>query len=172
MADTPKYFFLNLQCAQINGNSQKAGHLKWMEVDSWNFHMTQPAKPVVGGGSPKGAMATGTFHFEQKHAGPMIFTNVSTANHIVGPAQFDALRGGLQQGSATGAPPLKPYLTLQFWDFAIVGRDLQGGSAIKDESITFAFSKVSLGYAQVLNGVMQSMTTKTYNQKEPTNPVT
>jgi hypothetical protein len=134
--------------------------------------MTQPAKPVVGGGAPKGAMATGTFHFEQKHAGPQIFINVATANHIAGPAQFDALRGGLTQGSAIGAPPLKPYLTLQFWDFAIVGRDISGGSGIKDESITFAFSKVSLGYAQVLNGVMQGMVTKTYDQKSPTSPVT
>ena len=116
-------------------------------------------------------MATGTFHFEQKHAGPMIFISTSTAAHIAGPAQFDAMRGGITQASAGGQNPLAPYLTLMFYDFAIVGRDLQGGSGIKDESITFAFSKVSLGYAQVLNGAMQQMNSKTYDQKAPTNPV-
>jgi type VI protein secretion system component Hcp len=154
-----------LQCAGITGNCQKTAHLQWLEVDSWSFSLTQPAMPVVGGGAPKGAMATGSFHFDQKHSGPMIFQNVSTANHIAGPAEFDAERGGMAQASGVGTSPTKPYLILQFWDFAIVGRDLQGGSGQKDESITFAFSKVSLGYAQVLNGTMQGTVTKTYDQK-------
>ena len=72
--NTPKYFYLNLQCAGIIGNCQKQAYFQWIEVDSWSFSMTQPAQPVVGGGAPKGSMATGTFSFSMKHAGPQIST--------------------------------------------------------------------------------------------------
>ena len=166
MAETPKYFYLNLQCAGITGNCQKQAHLKWIEVDSWSFTMNQPAAPVVGGGSPKGTMATGSFSFSQKHAGPQVFKNVASANHIAGPAEFDAERGGITQGSATGTSPTKPYLVLNFSDFAIVSRSLGGDSGQKTENISLAFSTVSLGYAQVLNGTLQGMVTKTYDQKQ------
>jgi type VI protein secretion system component Hcp len=166
MADTPKYFYLNLQCAGITGNCQKQAHLKWLEIDSWSFSMTQPAQPVVGGGAPKGTMATGSFSFTMKHAGPQVFKNVAQANHIAGPAEFDAERGGITQGSAINTSPTKPYLVLQFSDFAIVGRNLGGDSGQKIERITLAFSTVSLGYAQVVNGTMQGIVTKTYYQKQ------
>jgi type VI protein secretion system component Hcp len=166
MAEQPKYFYLNLQCAGITGNCQKQAHLKWLEVDSWSFSISQQAAPVVGGGSPKGSKATGTFIFTQKHAGPQVFKNVASAAHIAGPAEFDAERGGINQGSAVGTSPTKPYLVLNFSDFAIVGRSLGGDSGQKSETITLAFSTVSLGYAQVVNGVMQGLVTKTYQQKD------
>ena len=54
MADTPKYFFLNLQCAQIIGNSNKIGHQKWLEVDSWNFHMSSQPRRWWAEGRRKG----------------------------------------------------------------------------------------------------------------------
>jgi type VI protein secretion system component Hcp len=166
MAEQPKYFYFNLQSAGITGNCQKIQHLKWLEIDSWSFSLNQPAAPVVGGGSPKGSMATGSFQFSMKHAGPQVFKNVASANHIAGPAEFDAERGGVNQGSAVGTSPTKPYLTLQFSDFAIVSRSLGGDSGQKSENIGIAFSTVSLGYAQVVNGTMQGMVTKTYNQKQ------
>jgi len=160
-----KFFFLNLIPAGVTGQSIKIGHAGWVEVDSWSFSMTQPAQPNVGGGQPKGTMATGSFSFTMKHAGPQIFKNVAQGAHIPGPAQFDAERAGVNQSSATGVKQTGTYLTLKFYDFAIVSRNLGGDSGQKVENISIAFSKVSLGYAQVANGQLKGMTTKTYDQK-------
>lgn len=160
-----KFFFLNLIPAGVIGQSTKVGHQQWIEVDSWSFSMSQPAQPNVGGGQPKGTMATGSFSFSMKHAGPQVFKNVAQGAHIPGPCQFDAERAGIQQTTATGTKQTGTYLTLKFWDFAIVSRNLGGDSGQKNENVSLAFSKVSLGYAQVLNGMLKGMTTKTYDQK-------
>jgi type VI protein secretion system component Hcp len=166
MAEQPKYFYLNLQCAGITGNCQKQNHLKWLELDSWSFSMTQPAQPVVGGGSPKGSMATGTFSFTIKHAGPQIFKQVASGAHIAGPAEFNAERGGVNQGTGTGSNPFGVYFKLLFSDFAIVSRSLGGDSGQKTENISLAFSQVTLGYAQLQGGQLMGMVDKTYNMKQ------
>ena len=160
-----KMFYFDLTKAGINGQSMRTDYLKWIEVDSWNFSMTQPAEPTVGAKRGKGTMATGTFSFSMKHSGPSVFKVVATAGNIPGPATFVAERGGVQVGSAIGANPYKIYLQLTFQDFVITGRDLGGESGQKTESVTISFHQVSLGYAQVKNGQIQPMTTKIYDQK-------
>lgn len=164
--NTPKYFYLNLQAAGIIGNCQKANYLQWIEVDSWSFSMTQPAQPVVGGGAPKGSMATGTFSFSMKHAGPQIFKNVASGAHITGPSQFKAERGGLQQGTAVGGDPYAVYLELDFSDYAITSRNLGGDSGQKQENVSLSFSTVALTYTQLKAGSLGTSTTKTYDVKQ------
>jgi len=160
-----KQFYFDLTAAGINGLSMRSDYPKWIEVDSWSFSMTQPADPAVGARKGKGSMATGTFSFTMKHSGPQVYKNVASGAHIPGPATFVAERAGVQVGSATGKNPNAVYLKLQFSDFALVSQDLGGESGQKTENVTLSFTVVSLGYAPVVQGNLQSMTTKTYDQK-------
>jgi type VI protein secretion system component Hcp len=160
-----RFFFLNLQPAGVDGGSTKSGHEHWLELDSWSFSMNQTAEPNAKGGRPMTTSATGTFGFTINHNGPILFKNVATGNYIAGPITFEAERGGVQQGSATGVKATTTYLRLIFSNVVIAGRSLSGDQGQKTEQIDLSFEKASLGYAQIINGTAQSMVTKTYDVK-------
>lgn len=165
MADGQRFFFLNLLPAGVHGGSTKQNHQDWLELDSWSFSMNQTAEPNAKGGRPTTTSATGTFGFTINHNGPQLFKNVANGNYIAGPITFEAERGGVQQGSATGVKATTTYLRLTFSNVVISGRHLSGGQGQKTEQIELSFEIVSLGYAQVINGTAQAMVTKTYDVK-------
>ena len=168
MADGQRFFFLNLLPAGVHGGSTKQNHQDWLELDSWSFTMNQTAEPNAKGGRPTTTSATGTFGFSINHNGPQLFKNVANGNFIAGPIVFEAERGGVQQGSATGVKATTTYLRLTFGNVVISGRHLSGGQGQKTEQIEMSFESVSLGYAQIINGIAQAMTTKSYNVKSNT----
>ncbi len=165
MADSQRFFFLNLIPAGVKGGCTKQNHIDWLELDSWSFSMNQTAEPNVKGGRPTTTSATGTFGFSITHNGPQLFKNVANGNFINGPIVFEAERGGVQQGSATGVKATTTYLRLTFNNVVIAGRHLSGGQGQKTEQIELSFEQVSFGYAQIINGIAQAMLTKTYDVK-------
>jgi len=166
MADDQRFFFLDLRSAGVQGASTKITHEGWLELDSWTFTMTQSAEPNVGGGQPKGTAASGRFGFSIKHAGPQVFKNVAQGANIAGPVTFEAERGGINVGSATGTKPTATYLRLVFNNLVVSGRSLAGDSTQKMEHIELTFQIVAFSYAQILNGSAGPMTTKTYDVKQ------
>ncbi len=160
-----RFFFLNLLPAGVHGGSTKSGHQDWLELDSWSFSMNQTAEPNAKGGRPTATSATGTFGFTISHNGPQLFKNVATGNYIAGPITFEAERGGVQQGSATGVKATTTYFRLIFSNVVVASRSISGDQGQKTEQIELSFEKVSLGYAQIVQGTAQSMTTKSYDVK-------
>ena len=92
MADSQRYFFLNMIAAGVNGGSPKASHINWLELDNWDFSMNQTADPNVKGGRPSKTSATGRFGFSIVHNGPTLFKLAASGQYINTPIVFEAER--------------------------------------------------------------------------------
>lgn len=163
MADDQRYFFLDMTKANVHGGSQKAGHIDWVELDDWDFSMSQTADPNVKGGRPSKTSATGRFGFTIKHNGPQLFKLAAGGQFINAPVTFEAERAGLQ--SAGGQSSSGVYLQLIFNRVVVSTRALSGDDGQKTEHIELAFENVAMTYKQVVNGMLGSALTKTYDAK-------
>jgi len=174
MADSQKYFFLNMQ-PNVNGGSPKASHLNWLELDNWDFSMNQTADPNVKGGRPSKTSATGRFGFTIVHNGPQLFNLCASGQYISTPITFEAERSGLagvpaagastSNATATGASSTVVYLQLIFTNTVVSHRSLSGDDGQKMEHIELVFQKVQMTYWPVVAGNLGSANTKTYDAK-------
>jgi type VI secretion system secreted protein Hcp len=168
MADQ-QLFFINLQGAGIQGESQKVGHPNWMEAASWNFSMTQSADHSLGTSVGAGTAAFGSFSFDRTFdkASPRLLAHCSQGTHIA-QVQFDAERQGTQQADARGSNPSQVYFTLVFKDVVISGRSVSHHDSERGrESISFAFREVELTHRQVMpDGTIKPAVTKKYDAKQ------
>jgi type VI protein secretion system component Hcp len=167
MADAQKYFFLNMIAAGVPGASQKAGHVGWLELDSWDFSMNQTADPNIGGGRPTKTAASGRFGFSIKHNGPSMFKLGAMGQYIGSAITFEAERSGLA-GAATGAAAGTAnlvYLQLVFTKSAISHRGLSGDEGQKQEHIELVFETVAMTYKPVVKGAPGPAVTKSYDAK-------
>jgi type VI protein secretion system component Hcp len=165
MAGDQKYFFLNLLPALIHGASPKANHLDWFELDNWDFSMNQTADANVKGGRPSKTSAVGRFGFSIVHNGPYLF-QLAASGQFIGettPITFEAERSGLTTGG--GATGTGVYFQLIFKKVVVSHRSLSGDDGLKMEHIELVFEHVSMMYKQVVNGVLGSANTKTYDAK-------
>ena len=165
MADDQRFFFLDLTKANVHGGSQKTGHLDWLELDNWDFSMSQQAQPNTKGGRPTKTSAVGSFSFTIKHNGPSIFRNVAKNEFHQVPVTFEAERGGLKATAGGGFKTTGTYLQLVFTNVVIASRHISGDDGIKTENISLAFEQVQMTYRQVVDGVLGSALTSTYDTK-------
>lgn len=167
MADQQLYF-INLQAASIQGESQKVGHPNWMEAQSWNFTMTQSADHSLGTGVGAGTAAFGSFSFDRTFdaASPQLLAHCAQGTHI-SQIQFDAERQGTQQADSKGQNPSQVYFTLVFKDVIISGRSVSHYDKERGrESLSFAFREVELTHKQVMaDGTIKPGVTKKYDAK-------
>jgi type VI secretion system secreted protein Hcp len=167
MADQ-QLFFINLQGAGIQGESQKMGHTQWLEAASWNFQMTQSADHSLGTSVGAGTAAFGTFSFDRTFdkSSPRLLAHCSQGTHIP-QVQFDAERQGTQQADARGHNPSQVYYTLVFKDVVISGRSVSHSDEDRGrETVSFAFKEVELTHRQVLaDGSVKPAVTKKYDAK-------
>jgi type VI protein secretion system component Hcp len=161
MADTQRYFFLNMQ-PNVNGGSPKANHLNWLELDNWDFSMNQTADPNVKGGRPSKTSATGRFGFSIIHNGPQLFNLAASGQYIDTPIVFEAERSGL---TGTGGGSTGVYLQLTFTRSVVSHRSLSGDDGQKMEHIELVFQAVQMMYRQVINGALGPAITKSYDAK-------
>ena len=170
MADSQRYFFLNMQ-PLVNGGSPKASHLNWLELDNWDFSMHQMADPNQKGGRPSKTAATGRFGFSIVHNGPQLFNLCASGQFINTPIVFEAERAGLTGtggAAGTGASSTVVYLQLTFNRTVVSHRSLSGDDGQKIEHIELVFQSVQMVYRQVVNGVLGSNITKSYDGKSNT----
>jgi type VI protein secretion system component Hcp len=164
MADQ-KFFFLDMTKAGIpNGGSDKADTKGWLELDSWNFDMSQDADPNVKSGSVTTTSASTSFHFTIKHNGPALFQKATNSEPIKVPVTFRAYRGGVS-GGGTGGTPIAKYFELIFTNLVVAGRRLSGDEGQKEESISLAFESVQMSYWDLGTGTPVLVASKTYNTK-------
>jgi type VI protein secretion system component Hcp len=161
-----KFFFLDMTKAGVpDGGSIKTDTLKWMELDSWNFHMHQSADANVKSGSVTTTSASGSFSFSIKYNGPFLFRQVVNSVLQTQPVTFRAYRGG-QTTTGTSGTPIVKYFELVFTNLVVAGRHLSGDEGQKMESIELAFEQVSISYWQMQkSGPPALVATKTYNSK-------
>jgi len=161
-------FFINLQQAGIQGESQKKGHEQWMEAESWSFTMTQSADHALGQSVGAGTAAFGSFSFDRTFdkASPRLFAHCSQGTHI-SQVQFDCERQGSQQADARGQNPSHVYFTLIFKDVVISGRSVAHYDAERGrESLSFAFREVEMTHKQLMaDGTLKPGNTKKYDAK-------
>jgi len=163
VADDQRYFFLDMTQAGVKGGSQKAGHPDWIELDTWDFSMSQTADPNVKGGRPSKTSATGRFGFSIKHNGPQLFKLAASGQYINTPITFQAERAGLQSAGATSSSMV--YLQLVFNRAVVSHRSLSGDDGQKTEHIELVFEKVDMTYKQVIAGKLGSAVAKSYDAK-------
>ena len=163
MADDQKFFFLNMTQAGVKGGSTKAAHLDWIELDNWDFSMSQTADPNIKGGRPSKTSATGRFGFSIKHNGPQLFKLAATGQYINTPITFQAERSGLQSGGAQSTTMV--YFQLVFNHAVVSHRSISGDDGQKTEHIELVFEKVDMTYKQVVNGMLGSAVPKSYDAK-------
>jgi type VI protein secretion system component Hcp len=166
MADDQKFFFLDMTNAGVpNGGSERPDTKNWLELDSWNFSMSQSADPNVKGGRPTSTSAQGRFSFSIKHNGPALFRGVTNSTLQTQPITFRAYRGGMDNGGAVGSPTMC-YFELVFNDALVGSRQLHGDDGQKSENIELVFNKVKMTYWQIVNGKRVSAgLTKQYDAK-------
>jgi type VI protein secretion system component Hcp len=162
MADSQRYFFLNMIAAGVNGGSPKANHLNWLELSDWNFSMNQTADPNVKGGRPSKTSATGRFGFSIVHNGPQLFKLAASGQYLDQPITFEAERSGLAGGGATST---EVYFQLIFTRSVVSHRSLSGDDGQKIEHIELVFQAVQMTYRQVVAGVLGPAITKSYDAK-------
>jgi type VI protein secretion system component Hcp len=162
MADSQRYFFLNMIAAGVNGGSPKANHINWLELSNWDFSMNQTADPNVKGGRPSKTSATGRFGFSIVHNGPKLFQLAASGQYINSPIVFEAERSGL---TGTGASSTGVYFQLTFNRSVVSHRSLSGDDGQKTEHIELVFQSVTMMYRQVVNGALGPAITKTYDAK-------
>jgi len=165
MADQQRFFFLDLRGANVKGGSVKKGHEDWIEPDSWDFSMTQSGDPNSKGGRPDRTATTGIFSFSLKHNGPPIFMACAKGQAIQNKITFEAERGGLQVAAGAGQKTTNCYFQLIFENSVISSRTISGDEGQKIERVSLNFSKVTMTYRQVLNGVLQAPVLKSYDAK-------
>jgi type VI protein secretion system component Hcp len=165
MADQQRFFFLDMKTAGVvpKGGSDKKGHEDWIELDSWDFSMTQTANPNVKGGKPDGTSAMGMFSFTIKHNGPALFGACANGALIQKPITFEADRGGVNVASGNGRKPTATYFRLKFENTVITGRSISGDDTTKTEQISLNFGKVTMEYYQIVDGTPHLVGTKSYN---------
>ena len=152
--------------AGVPGASQKAGHVGWLELDSWDFSMNQTADPNIGGGRPTKTAASGRFGFSIKHNGPAMFKLGAMGQYISSAITFEAERSGLQAGGSTSAGTANlVYLQLVFNKAAISHRGLSGDEGQKQEHVELVFETVNMTYKPVVNGMPGPAVTKNYDAK-------
>jgi len=149
--------------AGVKGGSQKTGHVDWIELDNWDFSMNQTADPNVKGGRPSKTSATGRFGFSIKHNGPLLFKLGAAGQFINSPITFEAERAGLQSAGAQSSTMV--YFQLVFNRTVVSHRSLSGDDGQKTEHIELVFEKVDMVYKQVVNGMLGSAITKSYDAK-------
>jgi type VI secretion system secreted protein Hcp len=169
MADQ-QLFFINLIPSGINGESLKQTHLKWMEAQSWSFHMHQTADHSLGASAGTGTAAVGSFSFERvfDEASPRLFDRVSRGTHMPS-MTFEAERQGQQQANdGVGSIPTFVYFQLIFTDVVVTNRSTSWTDGSRGtEGLSFAFGQVSLTYKMLTTqGTVQNIATKTYNVKQ------
>jgi type VI protein secretion system component Hcp len=162
MADSQRYFFLNMIAAGVNGGSPKASHINWLELGNWNFSMNQMADPNTKGGRPSKTAATGRFGFSIVHNGPALFGLCSSGSYISSPITFEAERSGLTGGGATSTAV---YLQLIFNRTVVSHRSLSGDDGQKTEHIELVFQSVQMTYRQVVAGALGPPITRLYDAK-------
>jgi type VI protein secretion system component Hcp len=162
MADTQRYFFLNMIAAGVHGGSPKANHKDWLELDNWDFSMNQTADPNVKGGRPSKTSATGRFGFSIVHNGPVLFNLCASGQYIDSPIVFEAERSGL---TGAGATSTGVYLQLTFNRSVVSHRSLSGDEGQKMEHIELVFQSVQMMYRQVVAGALGPAVTKSYDAK-------
>ena len=164
MADDQRFFFLDMTNAGVpKGGSTKAAHLNWLELDNWDFSMTQTADPNIKGGRPSKTSATGRFGFSIKHNGPQLFKLASTGQFINTPITFHAERAGMQAGGAQSTSLV--YFELVFNQVVVSHRSLSGDDGQKMEHIELVFQRVDMTYRQVLDGKLGAAVPKGYDAK-------
>jgi type VI protein secretion system component Hcp len=163
VADDQRYFFLDMTKAGVKGGCTKAAHPDWIELENWDFSMSQTADPNVKGGRPSKTSATGRFGFSIRHNGPQLFKLASTGQYINTPIVFQAERAGLQSAGAQSSSMV--YLQLTFNRVVVSHRSLSGDDGQKMEHIELVFEKVAMIYKQVINGKLGSAIQKSYDGK-------
>jgi len=165
MADAQRYFFLNMIAAGVPGASMKAGHVGWLELDSWDFSMNQTADPNVGGGRPTKTAATGRFGFSIKHNGPAMFKLGAMGQFISTAITFEAERSGMSGAGGGARHANLVYFQLVFTNAAISHRSLSGDEGQKQEHIELVFETVAMTYKSVVNGAPGPAVKKSYDAK-------
>ena len=164
MADQQRYFFLNLTASGVTGPCQKAGHVGWLELDSWNFSLEQKVNQNVGAGGATKTNSVGRFGFSIKHIGPRIFGLGSIGSFIAQPITFEAERSGMVPVAGAGTANLV-YLQIVFTKAVISSRSLGGDDGIKDEHVNLVFQTVQFKYTQITDGAIGSSFTKIFDAK-------
>jgi len=169
MADSQRYFFLNMQ-PLVNGGSPKASHLGWLELNNWDFSMNQTADPNVKGGRPSKTSATGRFGFSIVHNGPQLFNLCASGQFITQQITFEAERAGLQGipgagTTGTGASSTVVYFQLIFTNTVVSHRSLSGDDGQKTEHVELVFQNVTMTYWPVVKGALGSAIIKSYDAK-------
>src|ERR1039458_4077018 len=151
--------------AGVKGGCTKAAHPDWIELDNWDFSMSQTADPNVKGGRPSKTSATGRFGFSIVHNGPKLFSLAASGQYIgdTSPVVFEAERSGLTSGG--GSTGTGVYLQLIFTKVVVSHRSLSGDDGQKMEHIELVFEKVQIMYKQVVNGILGPPMTKSYDAK-------
>jgi type VI protein secretion system component Hcp len=165
MAEDQRFFFLDLTKAGVKGGSQKAGHVDWLELDNWDFSMSQTASANIKGGRPSKTAAVGSFSFTIKHNGPNILKIATAGTFLDSPVTFEAERGGLKGSAGSGFKTTGTYLQLVFQNVVVSSRSIAGDDGIKTENISLAFSNVQMTYRQVVSGQLGSALTSSYDAK-------
>lgn len=153
MADQ-RFFFLNLIPNSINGLSNKANHVKWFELQGWDFTTHVDVDTNVAQGAPAKTTKSGAFGFDIIHSGPSMFKLITMGRQLDQPVVFEAVRSGLQgAGNQTGSVT---YLQLTFAGVKVTHRALGGDDGFKQEHVAFSFQKVDMVYTPIVNGMVQA----------------
>lgn len=139
----PVHMFLKID--GIEGESQKEGHAKEMELLSWNWagHNTGSFAHGSGGGTGQYGSSDVSFTKYIDKASPKLFQACSKGTHIA-----NAL---LSVGKSGGDTKPYTFLTLKFEHCLISSHQTGGNSGSTDmytESLTFNFTKITYEYFQ------------------------
>jgi len=152
-------YFLKIDT--IDGESEKKGFEKQIEIDSFSWGESQGGSHSTGGGGGEGKVTMNDFQFTTKAnaSSPKLMLACATGQHIPKAVLTARKAGGKQE----------EYLKWKFTDITIAsyhtgGAD--GGDTVPTESFAIAFSKIEVEYKpQKKDGSLGAAVTTGYDLK-------
>jgi type VI secretion system secreted protein Hcp len=145
-------YFINI--TGVEGESRDAKHKGWIDVESWSWGETNPARAVSGGGAGTGRVQMQDVHFTSRvsKASPKLFLACANGQHMK-EARLAAVHTGAMQ---------QEFLTWTFSDVLVSGYQTGGaeGDIGPTDQVSLTFSKIRVEYkAQKADGSLDAAVT-------------
>lgn len=161
MAQEAVDFYLKLD--QVDGESMKAGHENWIEIESWSFGASNFGTAGIGSGqsgAARVAMQDFTFSKYTDKSSPKLIQSMFEGK-MVPTAQLVGRRAGLKDGKAA------KYMVWDMKNVVVSSHALSGsgGGGIPTESFSLRFEEVAVKYKSIKAGATEGAINGGWNLK-------